>query len=640
MHIKSIAILALAILPSSMADDSMAATILTRDQAAKTGTNTYDFIIVGGGTAGIALATRLGQKLSRTKILVLEAGPAPPANEPGISIPALKGSTLFGQYDWKFLTTPQEGVKDRVIGQSRGRILGGSTALNFMVWDRASKPEYDAWEEIGNHGWNWNNMLKYMLKVENYVKTSGYFGLNSGVAKGGPIQTTVNRIQPPQHQPFIPTLNKLGVPTNKEQLNGNPIGIGYNPNSIRASNYTRSWAPEYLWIAPKNVHVITDATVKKVNFKSTKKGLQATGVTLENGSTFTATREVILSAGSFQSPQLLELSGIGQPALLKKAGIKPLLDLPGVGENLQDHLYVSAAFQLKPGYTSLQHLQVNETLAGEQMALYQQGKPSLFDYNGSIYAFLNWAQILGSDSSIVKLAKKAAKSDVVDQKKLSYLTNQRLKSSVPQLEILFTDGYTGAKGYPTADSPLYGIPIITLLGIIMHPFSKGHVHIDPTNPSGPPVIDPNYLANQYDKESLTQTVKYLRKIASTAPLKDIIVAEYEPGKEISTDKQVENYAIDTVGSLWHPLGTCAMLPKSKNGVVDSNLKVYGTTNLRVVDASVIPVQLSAHVQTAVYGIAERAADLITGAWWRKVWCELVVGCVKGLDKYQSKLCGY
>ncbi|EWC47253.1 hypothetical protein DRE_03372 [Drechslerella stenobrocha 248] len=601
----SIGILALALLPGN----SIAA--LVRPRYDSSHSTSYDFIVVGGGTAGLAFATRLGQKLPKATILILEAGPSPPADEPGINIPGLKGSTLFGPYDWKFLTTPQENINDRVVGQMRGKVLGGSTALNFMVWDRAAKAEYDAWEDIGNHGWAWGTILKYMLKVENYVQTSNVFGLKKGVGKDGPIQTTVNRIQPPQQLPFIPTLNNLGVPTNLESLNGNPIGVSYQPSNIRASNYTRSWAPEYLWIAGSNIHVVTDATVKNVTLKSTSKGQRATGVTLEDGTVYTATKEVILSAGTFQSPLILEASGIGQSPLLTAAGIKPILDLPGVGQNLQDHVYVSASYQLKPGFTSFDSLTTNATYAAEQMALYQSGQPSAFDYNGSIFAFLNWKQILGSDLDINQLAALSASPGIVDQTKLSFLTNPATKSGIPQVEIIFADGYTGTKGYPAAGSPGYGNQYISLLGILQHPFSKGSVHLDPASPSvSAPVINPNYLSKPYDTEALVQIVKYLRKAATTAPLADILVGEYEPGPAVNTNAKISAYVRDTVSTLWHPVGTCAMLPKNQNGVVDCNLKVYGTTNLRVVDASVIPVQLSAHIQTAVYGIAERAAQLI------------------------------
>ncbi|EGX51403.1 hypothetical protein AOL_s00054g102 [Orbilia oligospora ATCC 24927] len=608
MLFTSVFVLVLSLLPG----DSAAATIRSRQDAS---TTSYDFIVIGGGTAGLALATRLGQKLPDTRILILEAGPAPPTNEPGISIPGLKGSTLFGPYDWKFLTTPQENIGNRVIGQSRGRVLGGTSALNFMVWDRAAKAEYDAWGDLGNHGWGWGSMIKYMLKAENYVKTSNIFGLNTGVGKGGPIQTTVDRIQPPQQLPFIPTMNSLGVPTNLESLNGNPIGAVYHPSNIRDSNYTRSWAPEYLSIAGSNIHIVTDATVRKVNLKSTSKGQQATSVTLEDGTVYTATKEVILSAGAFQSPQILETSGIGQSSLLAKAGIKTIINLPGVGENLQDHVYVSVAYQLKPGFTSFDSLNTNSTYAAEQMARYQSNQPSAFDYNGSNFAFLNWKQILGSDNIMnYHASNSATPGNVVDQTKLYHLTSEAVKAGIPQLEVLFADGYTGTKGYPAAGSAEYGNQYVTLLGILQHSFSKGSVHIDTTNPSNPPVIDPNYFSNSYDTEAIKQIVKYLRRVANTAPLKDILVKEYEPGSSVFTDAQILAYAKDTVSTLWHPVGSCAMLPKAQNGVVDCNLKVYGTTNLRIVDASVIPVQISAHIQTAVYGIAERAAVLIANGW--------------------------
>ena len=182
----------------------------------------YDFIIVGGGNAGLPLATRLSQGLPNDCILVIEAGPSAP-DEPRINIPGRKGQTLGTSYDWNFTTVPQPDIFDRVVNQNRGKVLGGSTALNLMTWDRGSVPDYDAWEALGNEGWNWKNFIAAMLKVENFVKTDDRYG-TAGVGQGGPIQTLINRIIPEQQRGFIPALNSLGIPENRESLDGDVSG--------------------------------------------------------------------------------------------------------------------------------------------------------------------------------------------------------------------------------------------------------------------------------------------------------------------------------------------------------------------------------------------------------------------------------
>jgi choline dehydrogenase-like flavoprotein len=186
--------------------------------------------------------------------------------------------------------------------------------------------------------------------------------------------------------------------------------------------------------------------------------------------------------------------------------------------------------------------------------------------------------------------------------------------TVSQLETIFSDGYTGVKGYPAVGTPLYGKDFFSLIAAIMHPLSRGSVHINPTNPQGNPIIDPNYLGNEYDIQAAIAAVKKNRQIALTPPLRDIWVDEYEPGlNNVNTDAEWRDFVLNTTLSIYHPCGTCAMLPKKDGGVVDSKLKVYGTTNLRVVDASIMPVLISAHLQTAVYGIAEMAAKFIIEA---------------------------
>lgn len=483
-----------------------------------------------------------------------------------------------------------------------------------MTYDRASEAEYDAWGELGSEGWGWDVMIEAMMKSETFTgKNTDTYG-SKGVGSDGPVQAVVNRYVPEQQDAFIPTLNSMGVESNLESLGGNPLGVMFQPSSVDPGPWNRSHsATAYLPIAGANLRVMPETTVQKVNIEAKGSSHAATGVTLTDGTVISASAEVILSAGSIQSPGLLEKSGVGSSSVLSAAGITQLVDSPGVGENLQDHMRIMNSFKLKDGYTSFDNIAANETYADEQMDLWLAGELSAFDYTGSGYAFLDWPLITDEDeaSELVSLAEEAVEADPhpVLKKKLELLKD----SSVPEVEIVFSDGYTGVKGYPAADSPEFGDQYFTLIAALMHPLSRGSIHINPDDADGKPDIDPRFMTNEHDIRGLMAAVKYCRRAASTAPMADLWDEEYEPGKDVQTDDEWRQYALDTALSIFHPVGTCAMLPKEDDGVVDKDLRVYGVENLRVVDASVIPVLISAHIQTAVYGIAEIAAEKIIAA---------------------------
>ena len=568
---------------------------------------------MGGGTGGLALATRLSQYLSQDRILVIEAGPSA-LTEPGINIPGLKGSTIGGPYDWNFTTVPQPNADNRKLPTTRGKVLGGSEALNLMTWDRASAAEYDVWQELGNPGWNWTTMIHNMVKAETFTGADTSTYGSAGVGNSGPIHTVINRVMPSYQSYWIPTGQNMGVPRNLNSLGGDPIGIMDQPSNVDPSNYTRSYsANAYLPQADSNLFVMDSARVAKINFGPPNSPITATGVTLQDGTIITACKEVILSAGAIQSPGLLEISGIGQASVLQMAGIPSLINLPGVGENLQDHLRVESSYILKPNYTSFDALKYNSTYASQQMALYQAGQVSEYDYTGSGYQFISWQQALGNDSSaLISLAQQAANSSSpIDQYKLRYLSPNS-STVVPELETIFSDGYTGQKGYPANGSALYGINTFSLISAVLHPFSRGSVHINSSSIESSPVIDPNYLSNEYDIQALVFAAKKNRQIAQTMPLAGAWTDEYEPGlNNVTTDAEWRNYVVNTALSIYHPLGTCAMMPLEQGGVVDPDLRVYGTANLRVVDASIIPIIIGAHLQTSVLGIAEMAAQRIS-----------------------------
>ncbi|KAK5656421.1 hypothetical protein OQA88_4802 [Cercophora sp. LCS_1] len=568
--------------------------------------STYDYIVVGGGTAGVALSTRLSQYLPKSSILLIEAG-QDGASELGILIPGRKGTTLGTKLDWNFTTVPQEHLGNRVIGANRGKVLGGSSAINLLCWDRAAVSEYQAWEDVGNPGWGWKGMQAAMARAENY--TTG----PPGSGTKGPVRAVVNRHIPAHQERWVPAAEALGFKENKDSLRGVPIGVSTQPSSIDADGWTRSYsASAYLPLKGGNLDVLTGVEVVRVELEKRGGKERAVGVVLGNGTVVGARREVVLSAGAFQTPVLLELSGIGRAEVLKGAGIEQRIELAGVGEGLQDHIRVQTSYQLREDFTSFDILRYNATFAAEELAKWQAGVPSTYDYTGSGFVFANWKQVVGDDSALVGLAKKAVgkSKDVGHKKKLEQLKD----AQVPQVEVIFSDGYTGVKGYPAVGSALHGKGFFTLIAGLMHPLSSGSVHVDPTNPLGKPLIDPKYLDNEYDVQAMVELAKFGRRLALSEPLKSTWTSEYEPGLDkVQTDAEWREYVLNTTLSIFHPTGTASMLPKKNGGVVDSELRVYGTANLRVVDASVIPVQISAHIQTAVYGIAEKAAEIIASA---------------------------
>jgi choline dehydrogenase-like flavoprotein len=558
----------------------------------------------------VALATRLSQSLPDHSILLVEAGPIA-LEENKINIPGMKGSTIGTSYDWNFTSIAQPGANGRVLSFPRGKVLGGSSALNLMVWNRASVAEYDAWEELGNPGWNWDSMKSAMIKSENFTNLHPE---DSGVAErgtNGPVHNIINRFIPVYQKFWVPTLEALGLSHNLESLGGDPLGVMYQPSSIKSPEWERSYsANAYLPEAGSNLDLLLETQVSRINLEASDTGdTKATGVTLQNGTVITARNEVILSAGSIQSPGLLELSGIGQKSVLDAAGITQIIDLPGVGENLQDHPRISLVYQLTPNYTSFDELRLNATYASEQLALWFAGNLSRYDYTGSGISLLNWKQAVGNDSELVSLARDAVgnSTNVVEQKKLTFITDD----SVAKTEIIFSDGNQGLKGYPAQGTPLYGQSFLTIIPVLMHHLSRGSVHITSSNITDHPTFNPNYLSTEYDLQAVVEMVKYSRRIAQTEPMASAFVSEYEPGLDaVSTEEELVNFAKSGILTVNHPACTCPMLPKKDGGVVDPRLRVWGTTNLRVVDASIIPVLIASHIQTAVYGIAERAAEMI------------------------------
>ena len=533
-------------------------------------------------------------------------------NESKIYVPGLRGSTFGSIYDWSLATTPREAAHNRTITHNRGKVLGGSSALNLLIWNRASSREYDAWEQLGNKGWNWEAMFSAMLSAENFQRKDGVaqYG-EAGVGFGGPVETALLENPPPHVQACIPTLESLGLEQNLESLNGDNLGTMYQPATHRLSNHTRSYSVDYLSMAGSNLVLMPNTSVAKLELS--KNGTSVAGVVLMSGQKIYARKEVILSAGSLLSPKILEISGIGRKDILANAGIEQKVDLPGVGENLQDHLRIQTTYELQPNITGLDILRYNQTRAAIELDLWRRNETSLYQYSGSCYGFLKWQQIPDNSTKLLHLAQSTADpSNAIDRMKLSLLSDPT--SRVPDLQVVFGDGYIGTRGYPANTTSGHGKAYATLLGGIMHPFARGSVHIASGSASAAPTIDPRYLSNAFDLEAAKHAAKFLRQMGTTSPFRELWVTEYDPGFGTQSDAQWEAYVRENVSTFYHPLGTCAMLPREDGGVVDPRLRVYGVARLRVVDASVIPIMISANIQSAVYGVAERAAGIIAAEY--------------------------
>lgn len=493
------------------------------------------------------------------------------------------------------------------------------------MWDRASEVEYDAWEKLGSPGWNWKNLYHYMKKSEEFTAPPAsdaeklHIAPNSSdYGSSGPVKVSFPRYVSEQVQNWIPALQSLGIPKNDDPLAGNNVGASVQPSNIDPYNSTRSYsAPAYLFpnAARPNLAVQTDALVTKINFApalSSKADLKATGISFVSGSktyTVKVNKEVIVAGGSVNTPAILEHSGIGNKTILAKAGVKQLIDLPAVGENLQDHSYSSAAYELKDGHVTLDTLRNNATFAREQTDLYKANKTSILDETVPAIAYVSLPKLVGNETADQLIAEAAAYVEqstapykATLQMQIDYLQNH--PDTVSQMELIGIDGY-----FATSGAPVPNKTYITYLAAQQHLLSRGTVHINSSDATVYPVISPNYYSVPFDVKVATAGTAYMRKIAGAEQYASYIAKEAVPGE----GADLQNYTT-TVGftTEYHPIGTASMLPRNKGGVVDPTLKVYGTCNVRVVDASIIPVHISAHIQATVYGVAEFAADIIRG----------------------------
>ncbi|KAL8788896.1 MAG: hypothetical protein Q9213_001419 [Squamulea squamosa] len=580
--------------------------------------DTFDYIVVGGGTAGLAIAARLAEDTSCT-VAVIEAGGFYEQDVGNLSV--VPGYCTFFSgtdptnvnplIDWGFVTEPQQGLDNRQLHYTRGKTLGGTSARNYMYYHRPTVGALDEWADaVGDDGYRFKNLLPFYRKSVHYTppvllsaNSTNDQDLNAWSATGGPLQVSHGKYVDPFGTWVQPAARNLGMAGIDGFQSGKLLGSAYLPFTIDPEKSHRSSSESsFLRSLPPTarLQVYHHALAERVILDRRN---AATGVVVSsNGSTFTlcARKEVILSAGSFQSPQLLMLSGIGPAATLAKYHIPLRIDLPGVGGNLQDHIWFGTEYRVLVPTASAG---INDA---SSFALSRQ------EYDNSASGaltipttgFLAWEKVPDSFRNNLSQPTRQALD--------TYIT-----SDWPELEHIPVAAALGYQRNYQKEDPMDGYNYATVATLLAAPLSRGTVTISSANPADPPVIDPKYLSHPADVELVILALRRQREF--WAQMKGVTIGdEILPGPGVTSDEEILKYVKDSLAIAPHASGTCRMGKKSDSqSVVDSMGRVYGAKGLRVVDASIFPLLPPGHPQSTVYAIAEKIADDILrgkGRW--------------------------
>jgi choline dehydrogenase len=531
----------------------------------------FDYIVVGAGSAGCAIANRLTES-GRHRVLLLEGGG--PDKNVWIHVPLGVGKLLTNErYAWRFETEPQDHLKGQRIYWPRGKVLGGSSALNGMAYVWGDPAEYDSWQESGVKGWRFEDLLPYFKRLE-----TNTFSDHPLRGREGPVRITDRAKADPDtiSDAYIAACLQSGIQSTPDYNAVNYEGVRY----LEQTSWNgRRWSAAVAYLRPAqnrpNLVIRTSALVRRVVLQ----GSLCTGVEYEwQGKRHIANtaREVVLCAGAIQSPQLLELSGIGNPLLLQQAGIQPVHPLSAVGENVSDHLQVRRAYRSNVPETinDLMRSPVHKMRAGLQY---------LFTRRGLL------ANTSSTAHAITRTTPNKERPDVM----------------VRIYHISGKDRYSRSPG--AGIDPWSGFSIG---GFMLYPKSRGSIHCISADPSAFPKIQPNYLAEEEDKQTTVDLLRLVRRIADQTAMKSVITNEVRPGPEIDTTADLLDYAQSSGQTAWHTVGSCRMGVSAADSVVDWQLRVHGIAGLRVADASIMPTIASSNTNAPAMMIGERAADLL------------------------------
>ena len=524
---------------------------------------TFDYIIVGAGSAGCVLANRLSAD-PKTRVLLLEAGGRD--WNPWIHVPVGYFKTMHNPAtDWCYLTEPDPGLNGRRLQWPRGKVLGGSSSINGLLYIRGQAQDYDHWRQLGNTGWSYQDILPYFRKSEDQQRGEDeYHGV------GGPLAVSGVRLHRKLCDVFIEAAEEVGIPRNDDFNGAVQEGAGYFQltcrNGLRCSTAVGYLNPVK---GRGNLTIATHALVRRVLFD----GRRAAGIAYSVKGRQSEARcrgEVILSAGAIGSPQILMLSGVGPAAHLKDVGIEVVHDSPGVGGNLQDHLQIRSIYKTKQPITLNDEVNnpIRKVLMGIEYILFRTGPLTI------------------AASQVCVFTKTSPELETPDIQ----FHIQPLSADKP------------------GDGP-HRFSAFTASVCQLRPESRGRIELKSSDPAAHPAIYPDYLSTPYDREIAVKAIRVTRKIAGTKALGSLISGEYEPGPEVRTDEELLEFARNRGQTIYHPVGTCKM-GSDAMAVVDERLRLHGIEGLRVVDASIMPTLVSGNTHAPAVMIGEKAADMI------------------------------